>query len=57
MRSWPTFWQGPFNIQIALVSLGHFETLDALAAIEYAHFKTAGLPLGLIGYSMGHRLR
>jgi uncharacterized protein len=36
-----------------LVSLGHFETLDALAAIEYAYSRAPGLPLGLIGYSMG----
>lgn len=36
-----------------LVSLGHFETLDALAAIEYASSRAPGSPLGLIGYSMG----
>lgn len=36
-----------------LVSLGHFETLDALAAIEYALSRAPGVPLGLVGYSMG----
>ena len=36
-----------------LMSLGHFETVDALAAIGYAHSRTPGLRLGLIGYSMG----
>lgn len=36
-----------------LVSLGHFETLDVLAAIGYALPRAPGLPLGLIGYSMG----
>jgi uncharacterized protein len=36
-----------------LISLGHFETVDALAAIGYALSRAPGLPLGLIGYSMG----
>lgn len=36
-----------------LVSLGHFETLDALAAIEYALSRAPGVPLGMVGYSMG----
>ena len=36
-----------------VVSLGHFETLDALAAIEYALGRAPRVPLGLIGYSMG----
>jgi fermentation-respiration switch protein FrsA (DUF1100 family) len=36
-----------------LMSLGYYETVDALAAIGYAHSKAPGLPLGLIGYSMG----
>ena len=36
-----------------LVSLGHLETLDALAAVGYALSRAPGLPLGLIGYSMG----
>jgi uncharacterized protein len=36
-----------------LVSLGYFETLDALAAIEYSLSRATRLPLGLIGYSMG----
>jgi fermentation-respiration switch protein FrsA (DUF1100 family) len=35
------------------VSLGYFETLDAIAAIEYVLSRAPGLPLGLIGYSMG----
>ena len=36
-----------------MVSLGYFETLDALAAVEYSLARAPGLPLGLIGYSMG----
>jgi len=36
-----------------LMSLGYFETLDALAAIGYALSRAPGVPLGLIGYSMG----
>ena len=36
-----------------LVSLGHFETLDALAAVGYALSRAPEVPLGLIGYSMG----
>jgi uncharacterized protein len=36
-----------------LMSLGYFETLDALAAVGYALSRAPGLPLGLIGYSMG----
>jgi uncharacterized protein len=36
-----------------LMSLGHFETIDALAAIEYSLARAPGVPLGLIGYSMG----
>lgn len=36
-----------------LVSLGHFETIDALAAIGYALSRAPRVPLGLIGYSMG----
>jgi fermentation-respiration switch protein FrsA (DUF1100 family) len=36
-----------------LMSLGHFETVDALAAMGYVHSRTPGLRLGLIGYSMG----
>src|SRR5919199_2180992 len=35
------------------LSLGYFATLDALAAIEYVLSRAPGLPLGLIGYSMG----
>ena len=35
-----------------LMSLGHFETLDALAAIGYALSRAPEVPLGLIGYSM-----
>jgi uncharacterized protein len=35
------------------LSLGHFETLDALAAIEYVLSRAPRAPLGLIGYSMG----
>jgi uncharacterized protein len=37
----------------ALMSLGYFETLDALAAIEYSLSRAPEVPLGLIGYSMG----
>ena len=36
-----------------LMSLGHFETADASAAVGYALSRAPGLPLGLIGYSMG----
>ena len=36
-----------------LMSLGHFETLDAVAAVGYALSRAPELPLGLIGYSMG----
>jgi fermentation-respiration switch protein FrsA (DUF1100 family) len=35
------------------MSLGHYETVDALAAIGYTHSRAAEVPLGLIGYSMG----
>jgi len=35
------------------LSLGHFETLDAFAAIEYVLSRAPRTPLGLIGYSMG----
>jgi uncharacterized protein len=35
------------------MSLGYFETLDAFAAVGYALSRAPGLPLGLIGYSMG----
>jgi len=36
-----------------LMSLGHFETADASAAIGYVLSRAPGVPLGLIGYSMG----
>jgi uncharacterized protein len=36
-----------------LMSLGHFENVDASAAIGYALSRADGIPLGLIGYSMG----
>ncbi len=36
-----------------LMSLGYFETLDALAAIGYSLYRAPDVPLGLIGYSMG----
>jgi len=36
-----------------LMSLGHFETADASAAVGYALSRAPGLPLGPIGYSMG----
>jgi uncharacterized protein len=36
-----------------LVSLDHLQTLDALAAVGYALSEAPGVPLGLIGYSMG----
>jgi uncharacterized protein len=36
-----------------LMSLGYFETLDALAAVGYSLSMAPGVPLGLIGYSMG----
>jgi uncharacterized protein len=35
------------------MSLGYFETRDALAAVGYSISRAPGLPLGLIGYSMG----
>lgn len=35
------------------MSLGHFELRDATAAIRYAMSRAPGLPLGLLGYSMG----
>jgi uncharacterized protein len=35
------------------LSLGYFETLDTIAAINYVLSRAPGLPLGLIGYSMG----
>lgn len=35
------------------VSLGHFETLDAFAAIGYALSRALGVPVGLLGFSMG----
>jgi uncharacterized protein len=35
------------------ISLGHFETLDASAAVTYALSRTRDVPVGLIGYSMG----
>jgi fermentation-respiration switch protein FrsA (DUF1100 family) len=36
-----------------LMSLGYFETLDALAAVGYSLSMAPSVPLGLIGYSMG----
>jgi fermentation-respiration switch protein FrsA (DUF1100 family) len=36
-----------------LMSLGYFETLDALAAVGYALSRAPKVPLGVIGYSMG----
>jgi uncharacterized protein len=36
-----------------LMSLGYFETLDALAAVGYALSRAPKVPLGIIGYSMG----
>jgi fermentation-respiration switch protein FrsA (DUF1100 family) len=36
-----------------LMSLGYFETLNALAAVGYALFRAPEVPLGVIGYSMG----
>ena len=35
------------------ISLGHLETVDVTAAIEYALSRASDVPLGLIGYSMG----
>lgn len=35
------------------ISLGHFEKLDALAAVEYALRREPNLPLGMMGFSMG----
>ncbi len=34
-------------------TLGYHETTDALSAVEYAATRVPGLPLGLVGYSMG----
>lgn len=34
-------------------TLGHAETLDALAAVEYVHGRAPQTSLGLVGYSMG----
>jgi uncharacterized protein len=36
-----------------LMSVGYFETLDALAAVGYALSRDPEVPLGVIGYSMG----
>jgi alpha-beta hydrolase superfamily lysophospholipase len=36
-----------------LMSLGYFETLDALAAVGHSLSRSPEVPLGLIGYSMG----
>ena len=36
-----------------IMSLGYFETLDALAAVGYALSRAPKVPLGIIGYSMG----
>jgi uncharacterized protein len=35
------------------MSLGYFETMDALAAVGYALSRARDVPVGLIGYSMG----
>jgi fermentation-respiration switch protein FrsA (DUF1100 family) len=35
------------------ISLGHFESIDISAGIRYAISRAAGVPIGLIGYSMG----
>jgi uncharacterized protein len=35
------------------ISLGHFEAVDASAAIGYALCRAPNVPVGLIGYSMG----
>jgi fermentation-respiration switch protein FrsA (DUF1100 family) len=35
------------------ISLGHFETLDASAAVAYVLSRAPNVPVGLIGYSMG----
>lgn len=35
------------------VSLGHYERLDASAAVEYALGREPDLPLGIMGFSMG----
>jgi uncharacterized protein len=35
------------------VSLGHYERLDASAAVEYALGREPDLPLGMMGFSMG----
>jgi fermentation-respiration switch protein FrsA (DUF1100 family) len=34
-------------------TLGYFETLDALAAVEFAHRRARHTPIGVVGYSMG----
>jgi fermentation-respiration switch protein FrsA (DUF1100 family) len=35
------------------ISLDHFETVDAFAAVTYALSRAPNVPVGLIGYSMG----
>lgn len=35
------------------ISLGHYERLDAAAAVEYATRRVPNLPLGMMGFSMG----
>ncbi len=35
------------------ISLGHYERLDASAAVEYAVRRSPNLPLGMMGFSMG----
>jgi alpha-beta hydrolase superfamily lysophospholipase len=35
------------------ISLGHYETVDAFAAVTYALSRAPDAPVGLIGYSMG----
>lgn len=35
------------------LSLGYYERLDARAAVEHALVRAPGLPIGLVGYSMG----
>lgn len=34
-------------------TLGYYETLDALAAVDYAARRAPDVPLGVVGYSMG----
>lgn len=36
-----------------VITLGYYETVDALAAVEYAHSRRPELPVGILGYSMG----